>query len=299
MLNTILQGDCAHALIRVPSQTVDLIVTSPPYAERRKHTYGGVPPHEYAHWFKDRAYQFKRVLKPTGSFILNIKEHAHDGERHPYVLELVLALREWGWRWVDEFIWHKKTCYPGKFPNRLKDAWEHCYHFAKEKKIAFYPDAVRVPAAESTVKRHKTLSEQDKRRIANKTNSGFGQNRSQMAGVFEPRSQGKTKGNGGMNIVPDDLTNRKKMALPSNVLHLSPQGKNVGHSAAFPETLPEFFIKLFTKEGELVLDPFCGSGTSCLVAQRLGRNFLGVELLPENVKLSLDRLEQEQKKRAG
>lgn len=71
------------------------------------------------------------------------------------------------------------------------------------------------------------------------------------------------------------------MAYPTNVLHLATECANKDHSAAFPEALPEWFIKLFTVEGDWVLDPFMGSGTTVRVAQRLGRNVIGIDILPE------------------
>ena len=115
-----LLGDCLDVLQRYPDQCIDLIVTSPPYADQRATTYGGIKPDDYVDWFLPRAAQFLRVLKPGGSFVLNIKEKAVNGERHTYVLELILALRKQGWLWTEEYIWHKKNCYPGKWPNRFR-----------------------------------------------------------------------------------------------------------------------------------------------------------------------------------
>lgn len=124
-------GDCLKVLQEYSENTFDLIATSPPYADRRKDTYGGIPPEKYVEWFLPRAAQFLRVLKPTGTFILNIKEKAENGERHTFVIELILALRKQGWLWTEEFIWHKKNCYPGKWPNRFRGAWESCLQFNK------------------------------------------------------------------------------------------------------------------------------------------------------------------------
>ena len=107
-------GDCRDVLGEMPDACADLIVTSPPYAQRRKKTYGGIPACEYVEWFLPRSAQMLRVLKSTGTFILNIKEHAENGERSVYVLELILALRRQGWLWTEEFIWHKKNAYPGR-----------------------------------------------------------------------------------------------------------------------------------------------------------------------------------------
>lgn len=105
----VIHGDCGDVLKRIPSDSIDLIITSPPYADQRKHTYGGIPPDQYVEWFLQRSSEFKRVLKPSGSFVLNIKEKVKNGERHTYVIELILALRKQGWLWTEEYIWHKKT----------------------------------------------------------------------------------------------------------------------------------------------------------------------------------------------
>ena len=135
-------GDCLDVLADYPDNTFDLIVTSPPYADKRKNTYGGVAPDKYVEWFIPRSKKFLRVLKPTGTFILNIKEKAENGERHTFVLELILALRKQGWLWTEEFIWHKKNCYPGKWPNRFRDAWERCLQFNKTRHFKMNQEAV-------------------------------------------------------------------------------------------------------------------------------------------------------------
>lgn len=141
----ILHGDCLDVLKDFPDNTFDLIVTSPPYADSRKNTYGGIHPDRYVEWFLPRSAVFLRVLKSTGSFILNVKEKVVDGERHAYVLELILALRKQGWLWTEEYIWHKKNAYPGKWPNRFRDSWERCLHFTKQKKFKMNQEAVLVP----------------------------------------------------------------------------------------------------------------------------------------------------------
>ena len=138
-------GDCLEVLKRYEDNKFDLIITSPPYADSRDKTYGGIKPDNYVEWFLPRSEELLRVLKPTGTFILNIKEKVVNSERHTYVLELILALRKQGWLWTEEYIWHKKNCYPGKWPNRFRDAWERCLQFNKEKKFKMYQDEVRVP----------------------------------------------------------------------------------------------------------------------------------------------------------
>ncbi len=112
---------------------MDLIVTSPPYADQRKNTYGGIHPNDYVNWFLPISKELFRVLKPTGTFVLNIKEKVVKGERSTYVIELILEMKKQGWLWTEEFIWHKKNCYPGKWPNRFRDAGKDCFNLIKTK----------------------------------------------------------------------------------------------------------------------------------------------------------------------
>lgn len=138
-------GDSKEQLQLIPENSVDLIVTSPPYADQRKATYGGVHPDKYVEWFLPISGELLRVLKPTGTFILNIKEKVLDGERSTYVMELILEMRKQGWLWTEEFIWHKKNSYPGKWPNRFRDAWERLLQFNKNRHFNMYQESVMVP----------------------------------------------------------------------------------------------------------------------------------------------------------
>lgn len=258
--NSIICGDCENVLKQFPENSIDFIITSPPYANSRAKIYGGINPNRYVDWFLPKSEQFYRVLKPTGTFILNIKEKVHDGERHTYVIELILGMRKQGWLWTEEFVWHKKNCYPGKWPNRFRDAWERCLQFNKQKKFSMYQESVMVPMGKWANSRLKNLSETDKIRDESKVGSGFGKNISNWLD--------------------------RKMAYPTNVLHLSTECSNKNHSAAFPISLPEWFIKLFTNVGDIVLDPFVGSGTSSVAAQKLGRKYIGIDINLEYCKLS-------------
>ncbi len=138
-------GDCREVLKDFPADSIDLILTSPPYADRRKSTYGGVSLDQYVKWFLPISQELIRVLKPSGTFILNIKEKAENGERHTYVIELILEMRKQGWLWTEEFIWHKKNCYPGKWPNRFRDAWERLLQFNKTRRFKMFQEEVMVP----------------------------------------------------------------------------------------------------------------------------------------------------------
>ncbi|WP_304143884.1 site-specific DNA-methyltransferase [Mesoflavibacter zeaxanthinifaciens] len=258
-------GDSKKILKKLPDNSVDLIFTSPPYADQRKSTYGGIHPDKYVEWFLPISEELLRVLKPTGTFVLNIKEKVVKGERSTYVMELIIAMRKQGWLWTEEFIWHKKNAFPGKWPNRFRDSWERLLQFNKDKKFNMYQEEVMVPMGDWAKTRLKNLSETDKKRDESKVGSGFGKNISNWVD--------------------------RKMAYPTNVLHLATECNNKNHSAAFPESLPEWFIKLFTKQEDVVLDPFMGSGTTNFVAQRMNRNSIGIEILPEYYNMVKEQLE--------
>jgi DNA modification methylase len=268
LIDKIIQGDCEKVLQDYPDNYFDLIFTSPPYADQRSKTYGGINPDKYVEWFLPKASEFKRVLKPTGTFVLNIKERVVDGERHTYVLELIMKMREQGWLWTEEFIWHKKNSYPGKWPNRFRDNWERLIQFNKQKNFCMYQEAVMVPIGDWAKERLAKLSETDRIRDESRAGSGFGKNVSNWLG--------------------------RNMVYPTNVLHLATETGNKNHSAVFPADLPTWFIKLFTKPGDIVLDPFVGSGTTAFSALQLGRHFVGIDINSEYVKLSNQRLFEKQ-----
>ena len=263
-VNKIFCGDCMQVLRELPDNSIDLVFTSPPYADQRKHAYGGVRPDDYVEWFLPRAEQFLRVLKPTGTFILNIKERVVDGERHTYVIELILKMRKQGWLWTEEFMWHKKNSYPGKWPNRFRDNWERLIQFNKQKNFKMFQEAVMVPIGDWAKERLTRLSETDKTRDESKVGSGFGKNVSNWLG--------------------------RDKVYPTNVIHMATECSNKNHSATFPVALPAWFIKLFTEPGDIVLDPFIGSGTTALAAIELSRQYVGIDVNEEYVQLAKERI---------
>ncbi len=262
-VNQIIQGDCEDVLKKFPDNSIDLIFTSPPYADQRKNTYGGVKPDDYVDWFLPKTEQFLRVLKPTGTFILNIKERVVNGERHTYVIELILKMKEQGWLWTEEFMWHKKNSFPGKWPNRFRDSWERLLQFNKQKKFNMYQDSVMVPVGDWAQDRLSNLSETDKIRDESKVGSGFGKNISNWLG--------------------------RDMVYPNNVIHMATECGNRNHSAAFPVDLPSWFIQLFTQKSDIILDPFLGSGTTAVAAIKLHRKFMGIDISEEYCQLSRKR----------
>lgn len=261
----LLSGDCGKVLQTLPSDSVQLIVSSPSYADARKNTYGGVPPEKYVDWFLPISAELFRVLKPTGTFILNLKEKVVDGERSTYVLDLIKALRCQGWRFTEEFIWSKRNATPGKWPNRFRDAWERLLQFNKQRRFDMYQDAVMIEASESTKRRAAHLCNNDRKRTVSTTGSGF----TRKMANFQNRH----------------------LVYPSNVLSLPTESRNRNHSAAFPEALPTWFIKLFSQRGDTVLDPFAGAGTTGVACRRLLRRFIGIEIKQEYLLLARERID--------
>ncbi|MCX6723438.1 MAG: site-specific DNA-methyltransferase, partial [Candidatus Staskawiczbacteria bacterium] len=187
------------------------------------------------------------------------------GERHTFVLDLILEMKQQKWLWTEEFIWHKKNCFPGKWPNRFRDAWERCIQFNKEKKFKMYHDAVMVPIGDWSKRRLNNLIQTDHIRDESKSNSGFGKRVANWVG--------------------------RDLVYPTNVLHFATECHHKNHSAAYPVELPEWFIKLFTTENDIVLDPFIGSGTTAIAALKNKRHYIGIEKQPEYCKFAKERID--------
>ncbi len=250
--------------------SVDFVITSPPYADKRKNSYESIHPDKYVDWFMPIAKEIHRILKNDGSFVLNIKEHARNGEREIYVLELILEMKKQGWLWVEEYCWYKKNSFPGKWPNRFRDAWERCLHFTKNKDFVMYQDAVKVPMGEWSKKRFKSMTEKDFQRHMSQTNGSLGRNLSSWLDRRE--------------AYPHNVMVFEEEHYVSNVLELATVCYNKNHGAAFPLELPIWFISLFTKQGDLVLDPFMGSGTTAIACIGMNRKYAGIEVMEGYVK---------------
>jgi site-specific DNA-methyltransferase (adenine-specific)/site-specific DNA-methyltransferase (cytosine-N4-specific) len=177
-------------------------------------------------------------------------------------------MRKQGWLWTEEFMWHKKNSYPGKWPNRFRDNWERLIQFNKSKKFNMYQEAVMVPVGDWAKDRLYNLSQTDKTRDESKVGSGFGKNISNWLG--------------------------RDLVYPNNVIHMATECFNRNHSAVFPLELPKWFIKLFTQPDDVVLDPFLGSGTTAVAAIQLARNYVGVDINPEYVDISRGRVAETQ-----
>lgn len=261
---TIKFGDCKNILKEFPDGYFNLIVTSPPYADARKNHYDSMHPDNFHEFFLKFHDEFWRVLADDGSFIINIKDKVINGQRHRYVWKTILELNDKGWLSIDDYLWHKPNAMPGFWPNRLRDEWEYCFHLTKKLKFKMYQSHVKKPIGNWAVTRLAKLNGKSAIRHNSENKSGFGR----------------------------DLNNwvDKETVLPGNTISIPVVGKNMDHPAVYPIGLPEFFIKLFTKEGDNVLDPFAGSGTTGLAALANNRNVVLIDSKQEYIKIMEKRL---------
>jgi DNA modification methylase len=263
---TIICGD-SRDVLKLYTNQVDLIVTSPPYADARKKHYDSISPDKYPEWFLSFHDSFFEALKENGSFVLNIKDKVVNGSRHRFVWDTIQELSGKGWICIDDYIWNKTNPMPGHWPNRLSDGWEYCFHLSKVVKPYFNPDDVRKPIGDWVKTRLKNLNGTDKSRHNSANNSGFGRDISKWVGKDE--------------------------VLPSNVLTMALVGKNKGHPAVFPVDLPLFFIKLLCPVDGTVVDPFSGSGTTGIASLLSGRNCILIDNNEEYCKEAFQRISLE------
>jgi DNA modification methylase len=263
LTNQVIHGECISKLSELYSthgEFADLLIFSPPYTQQRQNAYGGISEKDYPDWMLSVVRAGMKVLKPSGSLVINIKEHASNGVRSLYVLKTTLLLAE-EFRYVDEFIWNKTNPFPTGSKKRLKDGFERCLHFTKNPDYKFFPDNVRT----KSVSKWAGDNERRKNKGAHNTSNGSGMNMSKRV--------------------------TGELVRPSNVITMPASGLNIGHPAVFPIGLPEFFINLMTEPGDIIVDPFLGSGTTALAALQLGRKYIGIEQSDDYVRLAESRID--------
>lgn len=263
-LGELLLQDCLSALKAMPSNCVDLVVTSPPYDGQSKYGNGESYDREwYETFFLDVTSEIFRVLKPHGSLVLNYRSKRKDGERGLLQYELIFWLREQGFLFCEDFVWGKPSPPPGRFKRFLKDAVEYCFQFSKGPNWQFYPEHCLMPARWDAKDRERRKKLEHNYLRAN-----------------APSGQGRKRVQAG----PD-------MVRPSNLLYMEPEfsPNPARHPARFPLPLPRFFINLLTLPGQLVVDPFGGTGTTALAAEQLGRRWLVMEIDPSYASIVSER----------
>jgi DNA modification methylase len=258
-INAIHQGDSLELLKQLPDNSVDLVITSPPYADLKVYIdNGGILAKDYVNWFIPYCKEIERVLKPTGSFILNINDKVENGFRHPYVFDLISELhKQTGLKMFERLFWNKLKSLPNRA--RFGDRVEYLFWFAKEKGFKFNLDEMRTEYSEKSIKR---MTKPLKKRFA------------------------RTEGDD--NLEYKDWAPNPKGALPTTLVNISSESKRIAdnHVAVFPVELIEYFIKGATDKGDLVLDIFMGTGTTAVAANKLGRNWMGFELQQDYIDLA-------------
>jgi len=264
--NKVYKIDAIDGLRKLENETVDLIITSPPYADMKKYADGsnGIPVKQYVAWLMPFVEEISRVLKPTGSFILNINDKVSNKFRDPYVYELIYKITSnTTLRMYERLFWNK-----GKglsHPKRFGDKIEYVFWFAKTEKFTFNIDEMRVPYSESSLKRFK-------KPIKKRFN----------------RTEGDEK------IEYKDWGPNPKGALPSTLINIGSESKRISdnHIAVYPEALTDYFIKGSTNKGDLVIDPFMGSGTTGVSAKKNKRDWIGFDNIEEYVTFANQRIEK-------
>lgn len=244
------------------SESIDLIFTSPPYDTRR--SYGGVDASNYNEWLKPILAEFQRILKPTGNLLFNIGNKWQNWKSHTYVYDIPSLAESCRLRFIHDIIWKQGSGFA--LPIKMIDEYEHIYWFnTTEGQPTFYPDSLRHPYKKSSIQRYK----------ADFRNCRF----------VEDRLLGKWNGDY-VHREPNPLG-----ALPFNIIEMSAETENpYQHPAVFPMHLARYIISGWSKAGDVVLDPFVGSGTTIASAKELHRKWIGIDIKPEYCEMSQRRI---------
>jgi DNA modification methylase len=291
MSSVILEGDCFDLIKQQPDNSVDLVITSPPYADIVNY---GVnvsikKPKEYCDWLLPLFVEIQRVLKPTGSFILNINDNCSNGLRNPFIYELIYrSQKETKLKFYDTYIWHKMNGIPNGSKKRFRNNTEFIFHFVKDQKqLKFYMDRVLEEPAESYMNRFKKDTPLGQGEIID--------GRRIKTIKYLTGSTNKTKDG---YLLPQTKRTLPDLVRPDNVFRFPTAGlardNTIRHPAPYHRQLPEYFINLLTDEGDLVLDPFSGIGTTGLPCKDLNRNYIGYELNPKYADFSRKRISGEE-----
>lgn len=268
-------GDSLELMQRIPDNSIDLVFTSPPYALHFKKEYGNEDQTNYNDWFLAFAKEIKRVLKDSGSFVLNIGGAwtPKVPTRSLYIYKLVIKLcDELGFNLLQEFFWHNpaKMPAPAEWVNvrriRVKDSVEYLYWFGKNPFPKADNKKVLQPYSKDMLRLIKKGLKSTVRPSGHVINESFSQDK------------------GGS--IPSNVIISGNNESNSAYMKLTKESKQKVHPARFPAELPKFFIEFLTDPGDIVLDPFSGSNTTGQVAEELQRKWISMEINPEYVENS-------------
>ena len=280
-LGTVLCGNALSHLHHAPAQSVDLVMTSPPFGLVRKKSYGNEDAHRYCDWFRPFASGFRRILKESGSLVIDIGGAWKPGTptRSLYHFELLLMLcEEYGFHLCQEHYWWNpsKLPTPAEWVNirrvRVKDAVNCVWWLSPTPWPKASNRRVLTPYSES------------------------------MRGLLKNGYKAKLRPSG--HQISTKFARDNGGSVPPNLLAVANTESNGRyqeycrehdlpvHPARFPKELPEYFIRLLTNPGDMVLDPFAGSCVTGAVAERLGRRWACCELNEDYLKGAMARFQQ-------
>lgn len=268
-MNKVLIGDSFELIKDIPDNSVDLVITSPPYSSIV--SYGKdvsiYKADEYVSWILPLFKEIHRVLKSSGSFILNINDSCDGGYRNTFIYELIYRnSKETPLKLYDTYVWHKKSGVPNGSKKRFRNNTEFIFHFCKNQKdLKFYMDRVMEPAADSFRNRLKSP-------INNDTEIIDGERKRNMV-----------------------MRNDYEMVRPDNVFRFLTAGQardnSIRHPAPYHKELPSYFINLLTDEGDTILDVFGGIMTTGVACNEIGnRTFIGFELNEKYAEFGIKRI---------
>lgn len=292
-------GNSLEIMKAIGSETVDLIMTSPPFALTRKKKYGNVEPEKYVEWFEPFAMEFWRILKPTGNLAIHIGTSWIEGKpwKSLYVYELLISLcrkYEKKFNLAQEFFWYN----PAKLPSpaewvtvrriRVKDAVDYIWWLCKTENAK--ADNRRILTE---------YSESMKNLLKNGYKAKLRPSEHDISEKFSRDNRGAIPSNllisEKRNLSPQNILAYSNTESTSRYLKLSRQHSDIAkiNPARYPERIPEFFIKFLTEPNDKVLEPFAGSNTTGHAAEMLGRRWMAFELIPEYLTGSIFRFNRE------
>jgi DNA modification methylase len=330
-LDTIYHGNSLDGMKLIPDNSIDLVITSPPYADMKVYAGGfaGFHPDNYVEWFLPYVSEIARILKPTGSFILNINDKSEKGFRHTFVFELIFAIHNiegyckmkdlavldmHGMKLFERLFWNK-----GKYlahPKRFGDKVEYLFWFSKTKDRKFNIDPMRLEYDAKSVKRMqrpllKRFVRESGEEVAEYKQGGEGSWAPNELGALpsvlveegamlhvKPVVENLPEGTVliGERLDDHELVVQPKIGdspHPSTVVNIGSEARRIAgnHVAVYPERLVNYFIQGSTDPGDVVLDPFMGTGTTAVVAKALGRHYYGFDISDDYVRTAMARIE--------
>lgn len=278
--NTVLHGDACETLGKFPASSIDCVVTSPPYYRQRN--YGDkqqLGQETSAAGYIDRLVETmsecRRVLKDTGSLWLVIGDKYQNGEQLGMPWRVALGMMDNGWILRSDIIWHKPNAMPSSVKTRPTTDHEYIFFFTKSKNYYYDADAIREP--------HVTFSE----------NSRMKGGRNHFGKRGGTPEQGKNSGDNNLHDGRWDQAFHPKGRNKRTVWSVSLSKFREAHFAVFPESIVETCIKAGCPEKGIVLDPFLGSGTTAVVAEKLGRSYVGIDCVEEYCEMARGRIKAE------